>query len=273
MNKRISELSCDQKAFAEASPSYQEALNSSGFHHKLEFQADNHTHIRSKRSRKRNITWFNPPYSKTVKTNVGKAFLNLLDKHFPPEHRLRKIFNRNTVKMSYSCMKNMKSIIQTHNSQIINKETKAVQDFGCNCRIKTSCPLDGKCLTPAVIYKAEVTSTDSTQTYIGMAGGPFKERYNNHKKSFNLKRHEKETALSRHIWALKQDGAVFSIRWKILAQSNTQKGASGLCNLCQAEKLAIINHNSPYLLNKRSEIISQCRHGKTRKKTSQADKG
>ena len=99
-----------------------------------------------------------------------------------------------------------------------------------------------------------------------MAGGPFKESYNNHKKSFNLKRHEKETALSRHIWALKQDGAVFSIRWKILAQSNTQKGASGLCNLCQAEKLAIINHNSPYLLNKRSEIISQCRHGKTRKK-------
>lgn len=170
-------------------------------------------------------------------------------------------------------MKNMKSIIQSHNTRTIHKETKPVQDFGCNCRTKESCPLDGKCLTPAAIYKAEATSTDNTLTYIGMSGGPFKERYNNHKKSFNLRRHEKGSALSKQLWALKQDGVDFSIRWKILAQSNTQKGASGLCNLCQAEKLAIINQNSATLLNKSSEILSQCRHRNTRRKTSQADKG
>ncbi len=38
-------------------------------------------------------------------TNV----LHVIDKHFPPNHKLHKIFNRNTVKVSYSCMNNVKS--------------------------------------------------------------------------------------------------------------------------------------------------------------------
>ncbi len=40
--------------------------------------------------------------------------LYVIDKHFPPNHKLHKIFNRNTVKISYSCMNNVKSIISTH---------------------------------------------------------------------------------------------------------------------------------------------------------------
>ena len=32
-------------------------------------------------------------------------------------------------------------------------------------------------------------------------------------------------------------------------------------NLCLNEKLAIINHPDQNLLNKKSEVISQCRHG------------
>jgi hypothetical protein len=31
------------------------------------------------------LIWFNPPYSKNVKTNVAKNFLQLIDKHFPAE--------------------------------------------------------------------------------------------------------------------------------------------------------------------------------------------
>ena len=34
-----------------------------------------------------NITWFNPRISKTVSTKIGHYFLNLLDKHFPKNHR------------------------------------------------------------------------------------------------------------------------------------------------------------------------------------------
>ena len=41
-----------------------------------------------KRKRKRNIIWFNPPYSKNVTTNIGKTFLQLLSKHFPKDHQM-----------------------------------------------------------------------------------------------------------------------------------------------------------------------------------------
>ena len=50
-----------------------------------------------KNNRNRKVTWFNPPYSKQVSTSIGKRFLNLLDQHFPKQHRLHKIFNKNNV--------------------------------------------------------------------------------------------------------------------------------------------------------------------------------
>ena len=78
-----------------------------------------------KKKRKRKIIWFNPPYSKNVKTNVGKIFLKLLREHFPPNHKLHKIFNTNNVKISYSCMKNISSIISAHNKNILNPNTKS----------------------------------------------------------------------------------------------------------------------------------------------------
>ena len=70
--------------------------------------------------RTRNITWFIPPFSKNVKTNVGKKFLNLLYNHFPSTNPLSKIFNRNSVKVSYSCMQNMRSVINKPNPQSID---------------------------------------------------------------------------------------------------------------------------------------------------------
>ena len=40
----------------------------------------------------------------------------------------------------------------------------------CNCRQKNNCPLDGKCLTKCVVYKATVTETDTKkqETHIGL---------------------------------------------------------------------------------------------------------
>ena len=44
-----------------------------------------HSNNSSKQNRKmrRNIFWFNPPFSQNVKTNIGKMFLKLIRKHFP----------------------------------------------------------------------------------------------------------------------------------------------------------------------------------------------
>ena len=48
-----------------------------------------------------------------------KFFLSLIDKHFPPHHKLHKLFNRNNVKISYSCLPNIKSIINAHNRKVL----------------------------------------------------------------------------------------------------------------------------------------------------------
>ena len=47
-----------------------------------------------------------PPLSLNVKINGGKTFLKLLKHYFTKGNQLQKIFNRNTVKMSY-CLKNI----------------------------------------------------------------------------------------------------------------------------------------------------------------------
>ena len=99
----------------------------------------------TKRKRTRNITWFNPPYSVNVKTNIGKKFLQLIDKCFPPGHKLNKILNRNTIKISYSCMPNMKQIISSHNRKISEpnepKGNTMTSKSKCNCRVPNECPI------------------------------------------------------------------------------------------------------------------------------------
>jgi len=99
-----------------------------------------------------NILWYNPPFSKNVNTNIGHRFLSLVDKHFPKDHKLRKIFSRNTIKISYSCMNNTKQIIDNHNKCILNSSKHGdetadnpVDKKSCNCRQKITCPLNGNC--------------------------------------------------------------------------------------------------------------------------------
>ena len=46
----------------------------------------------------------NPPFSKNVSTNIRRRFLSLVDKHFHKDHKLRKIFYHNTIKICYSCI-------------------------------------------------------------------------------------------------------------------------------------------------------------------------
>ena len=89
------------------------------------------------KQRKCKIIWYNPPYSANIKTNIGKTFLNLIKKHFPKTHKLHKIFHKNTVKISYSCMSNILSIISGHNKNLLNR---TVTQYGYNCRIREDCP-------------------------------------------------------------------------------------------------------------------------------------
>ena len=69
----------------------------------------------------------------------------------------RKIFNRNTIKISYSCMSNMKSKISTHNKKILNKPVNR-HARKCNCINKNTCPLNRICLPKNILYIARIKS-------------------------------------------------------------------------------------------------------------------
>ena len=85
-----------------------------------------------RKNRKRNIIWFNPPYTKSLKTNIGKYFFGLVNKHCPLGHKLRKIFNKNILKLSYSWMPNLKPKIDGHNKDILENASPPEIKF-CNC--------------------------------------------------------------------------------------------------------------------------------------------
>ena len=120
-------------------------MTNSNREHQLEYQANSRCHRNKKRQR--NITWYNPPFSRNVTTNVGKQFFKILDREFPKGSKLHKIFNRNTVKLSYSCMKNIGGIIKQHNSKLLRKSMEKTTERQYNCRIQQQCPMNGKCLS------------------------------------------------------------------------------------------------------------------------------
>ena len=72
-----------------AKPVYEEALRKSGYSEGIQYQAQERNH----NVRKRKVIWFNPLYNESVKTNIGKAFIGIVEKHFPVHHKFRKIFN------------------------------------------------------------------------------------------------------------------------------------------------------------------------------------
>ena len=136
IKKRLSRLSSTKEIFENSKDYYEQRLRQCGYEEKSNYTEENSE--RNQKSWKHNIFWFNPPYSKSVKTNVGKPFLRLINKHFPPMHKHRKIFNRNNIKISYLCMTNMNSKLSTHNKKILNKPVNQnTRKCNCNCTRKT----------------------------------------------------------------------------------------------------------------------------------------
>ena len=254
VNKRLSAISSDAEAFNHAAPVYQTALKASGYTEVLSFQPEAHEHM-GRKNRSRKIIWFNPPYSKNVSTNVAGRFLSLVSRHFPKTSKLGKIFNRNTLKVSYSCMPNMGAVISSHNKSNLREpeQTKA-----CNCRIKESCPLRGECQTKEIVYEATAEST--SKIYIGLSETPFKARHANHLTSMRHEKYKNSTELAKHVWELKSEGKPLTITWKVREKSRSYRCESKKCNLCTAEKFHILTTPKKLLLNKRSEMVSKCRH-------------
>ena len=76
-------------------------------------------------------------------------------------------------------MRNMNSITSTHNCSLLNPPET---NYGFNCREKTNCPLQNQCLTPNIVYQADIYNNvdNKKRVYLGVSETPFKERYSNH---------------------------------------------------------------------------------------------
>ena len=259
VNDRLIKRSSNEARFEESKTEYEIALTQAGYKPQLEYRNDS---VKTKRKRKRNVTWFNPPFCASVKTNIAKEFIKLVAKHFSKRNPLRKLFNKSNVRVSYCCMNNINSIIKAHNAKLL-KEVDQKLDKPCDCK-KIECPFKGKdisCNARNVVYQAEVITEKSTAFYIGLSEPEFKKRYLNHTSSFNLERElkSKPTALATYVRDLKERKEKFRIDWSVLGRTSELKDGDAVCRLCLKEA-TLIAFAGPGCINQRSEIANSCRH-------------
>ena len=206
--------------------------------------------------------WFNPPYSQNIKTNIGREFLKIVKETFHKNHPLYKICNRNTLKVSYRAMPNMKAELSKHNNNVLRAKETPDPEPSCNCQNKTTCPLPGRCTISGVIYTAEVTRQDTgkVEFYTGLTDRTFKKRWYSHKASFENPDLRTETRLATYIWKLKDDGIPYTLKWNIIDRGKAFNPVTNTCRLCLLEKFHILYHPETATLNHRSELFSKCLH-------------
>ena len=102
--------------------------------------------------------------------------LIVMQKNFPNHHHLHKIFNLNTIKLSYNCMSNMSSFIKQHNHIILSLPPNSEERL-CNCKNNNNCSLAGSCLKTCIVYRADVIKQN--ETHYGASDREFKYWYSN----------------------------------------------------------------------------------------------
>ena len=208
---RLSNNSSNKEIFERSKQEYEEALKNDGYRINLEYRDREESNTQKRRNRPRKILWCNPLYNMGVVNNLGKEFFKLLKRNFPSGSPLHKIFNKNCVKLSYSCMPNINGIINKSDMAKLSKGKNNVI-AKCNCRDKVRCPLEGKCKQECVVYKVEVYSDSSNKRnkkiYFGSTQGDFKTRYYNHKTSFSHEKYRHSTTLSSYVWELKDNKGI-----------------------------------------------------------------
>ena len=147
----------------------QTALEKSNYVHQLKY--DEITPIKRRRHRK--VIFYNPPFCKSVTTNVCKTFMELVKKHFANGHKYEKIFNKNKLRVSYCCMPNIRSRIIAHNNKTMSELENVGTKKGCNCRKKNECPVANRCQEENVVYRANIKSDHEEKLYVGLAGNTF----------------------------------------------------------------------------------------------------
>ena len=161
----------------------------------------------------------------------------------------------------------MGAIISNHNAKILNdrRELNKSRDDkkDCNCRAgKQSCPLEGNCQVEAIVYKATITAEDGeVRTYTGSTEQTFKKRHYGHTSDLRNEKNRNSTSMAAYIWNQRDRGiGIASTKWEILKKCQKYKPGQKKCDVCVSEKFAIMKNKNSNSLNKRTELMSACRH-------------
>ena len=125
-----------------------------------------------------------------VRTRIGGCLFFLLNKHFPKNSRFYKLFNRNTIKVSYSSMPNYDTILKGINkSKVDDATTRSGINLECNSQgiCNKGCIAKNLCERKSVVYRATVHVNDIQnykRIYNGMTEGKFKDRISKHYTDF-----------------------------------------------------------------------------------------
>ena len=123
--------------------------------------------------------------------------IKLISKHFSPNHKFVKTLNKNTIKLSYSCMPNIRSKANGQNKKILPPNSTKPQKL-CNYFVEEDCPINGLCLRSSILYQVTIKCSKSKcrqKRYKGICKMTLK-KHANHKKSFNLIKSKNDTTLS-----------------------------------------------------------------------------
>ena len=157
----------------------------------------------------------------------------------------------------------MSQAVAGHNSKILSEDRIVEEQPGCNCigGLET-CPVDGNCQATGVVYQASVKEilTGKVETYTGATSRRFKDRLYEHRTDMNNEDGKTKTALSAHIWSLKEKGIEYEVKWKIKYRGPDYNPLTKKCRICLKEKHYIMYDRGGSTLNKRSEVFNTCRH-------------
>ena len=155
----------------------------------------------------------------------------------------------------------MKSIINAHNRKILYP-SPTIGRRTCNCINISQCLLQQRRLSNNILYQANITplgENSETKVYYGICETTFKLRYANHKKSFSHRNRKSDTELSNAFQRIKYNKHNANITWEILDRHNAYNTSSKRCSLCLNDKLQIALYRNNNMLNRRTEIINNCR--------------
>ena len=153
----------------------------------------------------------------------------------------------------------MKTFIASHNARVLKNLLPTQPTRTCNCGAQT-CPLQGNCLIPSLVYKGFVRSSEGVKEYIGQTMRTFKDRLYKHRHSFKEPKRMHDTTLATYVWTLKDRNIDYTVDYTLLRPADQYWRGDKACQLCLMEKTFIATNHHQDSLNKRSELLQPCEH-------------